>query len=530
MHAMDPSPLSKTSNPKRLSLVLQSGAAADAEILSNITVSTEDHMPHIGDDNSLPVDPDPPTQTSPTIRSQRSPSAGTSALSSLLGLKTTSRASEVHVPPQETRFRAAKIRLPKKPRGLSRVLNASGSVSSGLDVENVNVPPELAAVKEPPNPPTSSTRKHARRASISATAQIQRVKDMVLPRPRHESGRSTSSMLRNSLSSSSPSLRSPANLAQPPATSTSPGPEQSIALDSISGIEDPTSTTPAMSDTVESPKATAKQMRRMSFDFASLKQPRGSSPTSPGFPPGTGMQRSQSLWTHKVSAGRKLAESADKLGNLQEPMSERQRALNVKRARKMTQVFGTEPPSSLFQITNLDDVSITPVEESMQDSLANILSLPPLPPSSLRSRSSSRTSFVVTDDHEDNKTDVPKSDQPPSIRRSESGQLSPEPPTLSFTTRRRRAAKLARFFGVGYHDLSESMWLPITASIAPPPSEVAELRPSPPVTPALPPSPMAVDVKMSGPARFWGMMDGRRSMKDANMDDVIGRLREMKAR
>jgi hypothetical protein len=41
---------------------------------------------------------------------------------------------------------------------------------------------------------------------------------------------------------------------------------------------------------------------------------------------------------------------------------------------------------------------------------------------------------------------------------------------------------------------------------------------------------MAVDVKMSGPARFWGMMDGRRSMKDANMDDVIGRLREMKAR
>jgi hypothetical protein len=79
-------------------------------------------------------------------------------------------------------------------------------------------------------------------------------------------------------------------------------------------------------------------MRRMSFDFTSLKQPRGSSPTSPGFPPGTGMQRSQSLWTHKVSAGRKLAESADKLGNLQEPMSERQRALNVKRARKMTQV------------------------------------------------------------------------------------------------------------------------------------------------------------------------------------------------
>ena len=45
----------------------------------------------------------------------------------------------------------------------------------------------------------------------------------------------------------------------------------------------------------------------------------------------------------------------------------------------------------------------------------------------------------------------------------------------------------------------------------------------------LPASSVEVDIKMSGPARFWGMVDGRKNMTDASMNDVIGRLREMKA-
>jgi hypothetical protein len=45
----------------------------------------------------------------------------------------------------------------------------------------------------------------------------------------------------------------------------------------------------------------------------------------------------------------------------------------------------------------------------------------------------------------------------------------------------------------------------------------------------IPPS-VEVDVKMSGPARFWGIADGWQNMKDASMDVVIGRLREMKAK
>jgi hypothetical protein len=61
-------------------------------------------------------------------------------------------------------------------------------------------------------------------------------------------------------------------------------------------------------------------------------------------------------------------------------------------------------------------------------------------------------------------------------------------------------------------------------------SEAAELGPNTPITHAMPSSSVQVDVKVSSPARFWGIVDGRRDMKEANMDDVIGKLREMKAK
>jgi len=39
-----------------------------------------------------------------------------------------------------------------------------------------------------------------------------------------------------------------------------------------------------------------------------------------------------------------------------------------------------------------------------------------------------------------------------------------------------------------------------------------------------------VDIKMSGRTGRWGIVDGRRSMRDADMGDVISKLREMKAK
>jgi hypothetical protein len=71
----------------------------------------------------------------------------------------------------------------------------------------------------------------------------------------------------------------------------------------------------------------------MSFDFASLKQPQSSSPTSLSPPQ---MPRSHSL--KKGSIGRAPAVTDDTMSDFQAPRSERQRALNVKRARKMARV------------------------------------------------------------------------------------------------------------------------------------------------------------------------------------------------
>jgi hypothetical protein len=84
----------------------------------------------------------------------------------------------------------------------------------------------------------------------------------------------------------------------------------------------------------------------------------------------------------------------------------------------------------------------------------------------------------------------------------------------TFNERRRRAAKLSRFFGVTYQDLSSSfpeISRPSTRGIA---------------SPVLQTSTVAVDVKVIERSRFWG---DRVSMRDAELTDVIGHLRELKA-
>jgi len=188
----------------------------------------------------------------------------------------------------------------------------------------------------------------------------------------------------------------------------------------------------------------------------------------------------------------------------------------------------------LYQITTRngeeeDDDLITPVEEKMMDSLANIFSSSQLPAPSARSRLSSTSSAIIADSQDaEQKPDRPQT-PPPFTSQAKYEPLQSGSPTPSFKARRRRAAKLAHFFGVGYHHLSESMGFPVPASKSSL-SGAAELGPNGPITHTSIPSSVQVDVKVSGPARFWGIVDGRRDMQEANMDDVIGKLREMKAK
>ena len=320
---MIPNPASR-----RLSLDPQLGMVGNPRPPSDFAVKNKSSMPNMRSDDSPQADIKPPRQTSSAVRTRRSPT-----LSSLLGLKGNSPAL---VPPQVPQHRLVMARLPKKARQMS----SPNLISSELDVKDVNVQPEFATVKGP------SRIMRIPRASISTAAQIRPVEDMELPLPPtmlqknsqtpHESGgrsSNTSSIYRNS-SNSHPSLRAPTGSLGPPITSISANLAQNEDQGSFSSFEHPPLPNPIANDTAESPKTTMKQRRRMSFDFASLKR---AASTTPSPQAGVDVQRSQSLWRHKMgSAGCELEQSA--VSQLQEHMSGRQRALNVKRARKMTQV------------------------------------------------------------------------------------------------------------------------------------------------------------------------------------------------
>ncbi|KAJ7071301.1 hypothetical protein C8F01DRAFT_427031 [Mycena amicta] len=169
-------------------------------------------------------------------------------------------------------------------------------------------------------------------------------------------------------------------------------------------------------------------------------------------------------------------------------MSERQRALSVKRARKMTQVFGQEPPAELIQVQD-DREEEDPSRDSMAFS-ALFASTP-----TLRDRAGSVSSLGDASADELPATPPPFST---SFARGEEGETRD---TNNFQDRRRRAAKLSRFFGVD-----------VTAGL-------------PDAMPALPTAKMQVDVKVSG-RRFWGFND---RPKDSDMQEAMKKLREMKA-
>ncbi|KAF7319943.1 Sec7 domain protein [Mycena kentingensis (nom. inval.)] len=232
------------------------------------------------------------------------------------------------------------------------------------------------------------------------------------------------------------------------------------------------------------------------------------------------LRRSRSLWAKQQG----LLEQADQPSSAdgaQEfhdrylrnfgTMSERQHALNVKRARKMTQLFGTEPPAELMHI---QDAREGEEDEGSRDSM--FLSMGPL-----RDRANSTSSMRTSENGLESSGAgaaasaptttvtgsevVPDPETPPPFATAfipGSDDAEEEDSTNHFQERRRRAAKLSRFFGVGFQDIT-----------------------IPEATPALPK--MEVDIKVTGPGRrFWNFND---RPKEGDMQEAIQKLRGMKA-
>ncbi|KAG7450350.1 uncharacterized protein BT62DRAFT_927662 [Guyanagaster necrorhizus] len=213
------------------------------------------------------------------------------------------------------------------------------------------------------------------------------------------------------------------------------------------------------------------------------------------------LKRSRSLFSHKQGRAGGSEESLDfhqrynrNFGEEGE-ISPRQRLLNVKRARKMAQVFGQDPPSELILI---DDAQPLSRRHSFSSNVSTHSLVPPTP--SLMAGPSPSPEDERMPPHSKDLSDNVVSDL---------SDVDDFTFTSAFRERRRRAAKLSRFFGVAYQDMSSSV--PTTA----PPIEE---RSTPDVQ---------VDVQITG-RRFWGF-DGGHTTREADMADVIDKLRYLKA-
>lgn len=161
------------------------------------------------------------------------------------------------------------------------------------------------------------------------------------------------------------------------------------------------------------------------------------------------------------------------------------------------QLFGDDPPPELVHISQNDDIALA---EGQRDSVITLLSvnisLNPSPLDSHISASVSESPTVEIPPVEDQSNPASPVD------------ISPEEDEErdAFAARRRRAAKLSRFFGVGH--LSSSL-----------------LETSPSVLPLA--SSDEVDVRMTSGRRMWGFLE--ETHKDTNMEDVMGKLRGLRA-
>ncbi|KAJ6604335.1 hypothetical protein DFH09DRAFT_1068037 [Mycena vulgaris] len=226
-------------------------------------------------------------------------------------------------------------------------------------------------------------------------------------------------------------------------------------------------------------------IRRQSLDLSS----RGSSVHD--------LKRSTSLWAQRQAVVNDAAgEFQDRyLRNFGTgTMSDRRRTLNVKRARKMAQLFGQEPPSELIQIHDEREI------DHFRDSTTTLSTVMTVAPP-LRDRPTSVSSTGTMANDLEGDEDVPPTPPPFSTARVTDDA---DTKSSSFQDRRRRAAKLSRFFGVGFQDIS----LPPEPEVPIPDARIVE-----------------VDVKVSG-RRFWSFND---RSKDGDMQEAIHKLRGLKA-
>ncbi|KAJ7666428.1 hypothetical protein B0H17DRAFT_263881 [Mycena rosella] len=207
------------------------------------------------------------------------------------------------------------------------------------------------------------------------------------------------------------------------------------------------------------------------------------------------LKRSTSLWAQQRQRQSALDDAA--AGEFQDryirnfgtgTMSERQRTLNVKRAKKMAQVFGQDPPTELIQIHDERE------SDHFRDSTATLSTFMTITPP-LRDRANSVSSTgTIANEVEMDEEEVPQTPPPFSTTHDDATPRA---------VLRRRTAKLSRFFGVGFQDIS------LSAETAPP----------------VPQTRIDVDVKVSG-RRFWSFSD---RSKDGDMAEAIQKLRQMKA-
>ncbi|KAJ3567360.1 hypothetical protein NP233_g6414 [Leucocoprinus birnbaumii] len=176
------------------------------------------------------------------------------------------------------------------------------------------------------------------------------------------------------------------------------------------------------------------------------------------------------------------------------PEGVRQHFVEVKRARKMTQLFGQELPPELVRV--LDDRRNAQRPRRRAGSTA----------------SSTVDSSPSTPTHEN----IPNASEGENVMPT----LPPTMPRVDFQERRRRVAKLSQFFGVNHSEIASSVVF--TKPNHHPAVSIDELQKQVSISSE---EPAEVGVKVIRPRR-WGL---GADMRDVEMSDAISKLRGLRA-
>ncbi|KAH8987150.1 hypothetical protein EDB83DRAFT_2484125 [Lactarius deliciosus] len=218
------------------------------------------------------------------------------------------------------------------------------------------------------------------------------------------------------------------------------------------------------------------------------------------------------------------------------PLTESQRVLSIRRGRKLTQVFGTEPPIASYRTPSCVEDAPTTSNAIQIERTKTYLALSsgdlrsPNSQRSLRHRSysslSSADSIFPPSPHPTmNGVEVecdpisPRSLSGPDNDPEAQCSHDPSEDGEAFRRRRLRAAKLSRFFGVTYNDLTGPIGMAVQGrqdngeEVISPQTQAAE-----------------VGVRIDGPGWFWNRADsnhGSEGAQDADMNAAIALLRQM---